>query len=67
MAGARDDGYIIEFHRVGAFVRVSAMDPATLTEVSIVGSPRATEVELTRTAVNKLKYMLAKKAGPPAA
>ena len=35
------EGYIIEFHRVGNAVKVTAMDPATLTEVSIVGAPGA--------------------------
>ena len=32
---------ILEFHQVGNFVKVSAVDPRTLTEVSIVGDPAA--------------------------
>ena len=39
----RPDYVIFEFRRVGAFVKVSAVDPRTLTEVSIVGS-RANKV-----------------------
>ncbi|MBM3556154.1 MAG: hypothetical protein FJX47_11450 [Alphaproteobacteria bacterium] len=57
-----DDDVIVEFQRVGAFVKVSAMDPRTLTEVSIVGSPSATQQELTRLVLRKLDYVLAKKA-----
>ncbi len=62
------DYVIFEFRRVGAFVKVSAVDPRTLTEVSIVGSPRAGEEILKRTARRKLEYVLGKKpdAGGPA-
>jgi hypothetical protein len=55
------EGYIIEFHRVGNAVKVTAMDPATLTEVSIVGAPGAGETELTRLVIRKLEYVLAKR------
>ena len=55
-------GYIIEFHRIGNVVKVSAMDPASLTEVSIVGDPAAGEVELRRLAVRKLEFVLARRA-----
>ncbi len=64
------DTVIFEFQRVGAFVKVSAVDPRTLTEVSIVGSPRAGEEILKRTARRKLEYVLVKKpgtGGPPPA
>jgi phage head maturation protease len=60
-----EEGYIIEFHRVGNAVKVSAMDPATLTEVSIVGAPSVSDSELTRLAVRKLEYMLAKRGTNP--
>lgn len=61
-----DDGrdVIIEFHQVGDYVKVSAMDAATLTEVSIVGDPSAGEAELTRVALRKLKYVLDKQDKP---
>ena len=54
---------IIEFHCVGAYVKVSAIDPETLTEVSIVGDPHAGEATLKRLAVRRLEYVLARKAG----
>jgi hypothetical protein len=58
---SEDQGYIIEFHRIGNAVKVSAMDPVTLTEVSIVGALGVGDTELTRLAVRKLEYMLAKR------
>ena len=61
-----DDGIIIEFHRVGAYVKVSAVDPRSLTEVSIVGDPAAGEAALTRAAIRRLEYVLARKLGGPA-
>lgn len=54
---------IIEFIPVGAYVKVSAVDPATLTEVSIVGDPHAGEARLKREVVRRLEYVLAKKGG----
>jgi hypothetical protein len=59
---ADEQGYIIEFHRIGNAVKVSAMDPRTLTEVSIMGAPGAGDAELTRLVVRKLHYVLAKRA-----
>jgi phage head maturation protease len=56
-----DQGYIIEFHRIGNAVKVTAMDPATLTEVSIVGAPGIGDADLTRLVVRKLEYVLAKR------
>jgi phage head maturation protease len=54
-------GYIVEFHQVGNAVKVSALDPDTLTEVSIVGAPAMTEAYLTQAAIRKLEFMLAKR------
>ena len=56
------EGVIIEFRRIGASVRVSAIDPETLIEVSIVGPASADEEELTRNVLKKLEYVLAQKA-----
>ncbi|SLN44739.1 DUF6898 family protein [Oceanibacterium hippocampi] len=69
--GAGDDGYIVEFYRLGGAVKVTAFDPETLTEVSIVGDPKAGEAALGRAAVAKLEYVLRKARGnggtpPPA-
>jgi len=52
---------IIEFHQVGAFVKVSAIDPDSLIEVSIVGDPNAGEAMLSRAAIRKLNYVMARK------
>jgi hypothetical protein len=59
-------GIIIEFHRVGAYVKVSAVDPRSLTEVCIVGDPAAGEEALARAAIRKLEYVMARKTGGPA-
>ncbi len=59
-----DDAIIIEFHRVGRSVKVTAIDPITLTEVSIVGPANAGDTLLSRNAVRKLKYVLAKTGLP---
>ena len=55
------DEIIIEFHRIGGAVKVSAMDSATLTEVSIVGPANAGEEILKRNVLRKLEFVLAKK------
>jgi len=52
---------IIEFFPVGAFVKVSAMDTKTLTEISIQGPASASEEVLTRNAMKRLEYVLKKK------
>lgn len=61
MPGNRE--VIIEFHRVGAYVKVSAVDPVSLTEVAMVGDPAAGEAALTQAAIRKLEYVLARKNG----
>ena len=54
----RDDDIIIEFIDLGRFVRVSAIDQATGTEVSMVGDPKAGKGTLSRLAARKLRYVL---------
>jgi hypothetical protein len=56
------DNYIIEFTQVGGSVKITAVDPKTMTEVSIVGGPQYSQEFLTRQAVKKLEYVLAKRA-----
>lgn len=53
--------YIIEFHQVGNSMKVSAVDPVTFKEVSIVGDPKMSQKSLTDAAVRKLEYVLSKK------
>ncbi len=52
---------LLEFHHVGDYIKVSAIDSATNIEASIVGSPRISQPELTRLAVRKLNYVMNKK------
>ncbi|PHQ69178.1 MAG: hypothetical protein COB93_08730 [Sneathiella sp.] len=59
--------YIIEFQQHGGSVKVSAIDPLTMTEVSIVGPSSAGQEELKRTALQKLLYVMNKKEGQHAA
>lgn len=54
---------ILEFQTIGSSVKVTAIDPVTLVEVSIVGSAAAGEQALGRLAMRKLEYMLAKRGG----
>lgn len=60
---ASEGNYIIEFVKIGNSVKVSAFDPATLTEVSIVGSAKASKLDLQRTAIQKLHYVIEKNNG----
>ncbi len=53
---------LLEFVTQGNYVRVSAIDPVTGTEVTTVGSVKATEAFLTRIAVAKLRWVLDKRA-----
>lgn len=50
----------IEFHTIGQFVKVTAMDTATMTEVSIQGSAASSEVTLKTAAMKRLAYVLKK-------
>lgn len=60
MAGSEDGNIIIEFVRIGSYIKVSAIDPATGTETSIIGDPAYGEAMLRRTALRKLRYVLRK-------
>lgn len=52
---------IIEYYPVGAYVKVSAMDAKSLTEISIQGPASADEETLKRNALKRLQYVLKKK------
>jgi hypothetical protein len=54
--------YLVEFQAIGNAVKVTALDPVTLVEVSIQGPVSASEDELSRLAVRKLEYVLLKRA-----
>jgi hypothetical protein len=55
------DNYIIEFTQIGTSIKVTAIDPRTLTEATIVGGTQYSKEFLTRQAVKKLEYVLTKK------
>jgi len=59
------DGYIVEFYQLGNSVKVTAFDPQTLTEVTIIGVPGLPRDALARNAVRKLEYVMAKGQGKP--
>lgn len=50
----------IEFHSIGQFVKVTAMDTATMTEISIQGSASSSEATLKNAALKRLEYVLKK-------
>jgi hypothetical protein len=61
MAGERE--VIFEFLRVGAVVKVTAVDTAFGVEASVVGDPAAGDPALKRLALQKLTYALGRR-GP---
>ena len=57
---------LLEFQPIGGVVKVTAVDPITQVEVSIQGPASAGEATLRRTAIAKLRYVLAqrRRGGP---
>lgn len=56
---------ILEFTQIGNSVKVTAVDPVTMVEVSIVGPATAGRAILRANAVRKLEYALKRKSGAP--
>lgn len=52
---------IFEFFKIGAYVKVSAMDAATLTEATMQGPANMPEAILRREALKKLEFVMRKK------
>jgi hypothetical protein len=52
---------IFEFLRIGAALKVTAVDVASGTEVSMVGDPQAGQETLRRLARQKLDYVMGRK------
>lgn len=52
---------LFEFRQVGTVIRVAAIDPASGTEVTVMGPASASRSDLQRLALNKLKARLASK------
>ena len=53
--------YFVEYFQVGQHLKVSAVDPVTLTEVSVVGTTRMSRDALSKLAVRKLEYVMEKR------
>lgn len=56
-----EDGILIEFQQHGTSVKVTAVDPVSTVEVSIIGPASAGRMELARAAIKKLKFVLDRK------
>ncbi len=52
---------LFEFRRIGNSVKVSAIDPLSNTEISIVGAANAGEQVLKMAAIRRLQYVLARR------
>ena len=57
----RNREVIFEFHPIGNIVRVTAMDVATMTEISIQGPAGAPEKTLKLNALKRLEYVMRKR------
>jgi phosphoheptose isomerase len=57
-ATARSREVLFEFSAIGNSVKVCAIDPVTMREVSIIGPVTAGEEALKRAALQKLNYVL---------
>ncbi|HEX4302412.1 MAG TPA: hypothetical protein VHZ78_06445 [Rhizomicrobium sp.] len=63
-SGQAGDGKIyVEFVTQGSVVKVTAIDPASGIEASIMGPSGASRVALSDAAVRKLRYLQQKKSG----
>lgn len=56
-----DNDILIEFVRIGSSIKVSAIDPKTGIEVSTIGPASASETQLAKAALAKLRYVIAKR------
>lgn len=61
----RDPEVLLEFQRIGSYMKAIAIDAATGTEVSVVGPATGSRELLTRTAVAKLRYVLERNRNAP--
>jgi hypothetical protein len=57
---------LFEFHQIGSYMKVSALDPDSGIEVSIVGPANASEHVLRMNALRKLQAALRKTEGEKA-
>ena len=60
----RTHEFLLEFIAVGRYVKVSAIEPISNTEVSIAGPVDYDRDMLSRIAIRKLEYVLSKRVAP---
>jgi hypothetical protein len=60
----KQEGFIIEIVRQGAYAKASAIDPRSGEEVSVVGPSHGHDELLTRLAVKKLRQKLGQAGSP---
>ena len=58
MSDDEQEGFIVEYVRMGNAIKVTAIDPVSLREVSMIGSPKISSKEVGKLAVRKLKYVM---------
>ena len=63
MARKREYGVIFEIIRMGDYVKVSAIDPVSTVEVSVVGPSRGPIEPIKQIALQKLKRAIARGGG----
>lgn len=52
--------YLIEFHQLGNVVKVTAIDPRSGVEASIVADPKTPKQHLEKMAIKRLLWVMAK-------
>jgi hypothetical protein len=63
MARKREYGVIFEIIRIGDYVKVSAVDPVSSVEVSVVGPARGPIEPIKQVALQKLRRAIARGGG----
>jgi hypothetical protein len=66
LSDRRRGAVLFEFIRIGAYVKVIAIDERSGTEVSLVGDPSRSRDYLKRIAMQKLQRVMERKSEPPA-
>jgi hypothetical protein len=57
-----EEGYIVEYVALGSSMKVTAFDPVTLVEASIIAPVNASKKDMATIAIRKLVYVLSKKS-----
>jgi hypothetical protein len=65
MSGRKRGAVLFEFIRIGAYVKVIAIDERSGTEVSLVGDPSRSSDYLKRIGMQKLQRVMERKGKPP--